>query len=256
MKILYICEKPYSGKTLAKNLVALNLSEPFEDHGHYLESDKFVIGWAYGHLFQLRKTLGVTDDAALMESELEAMRQNGSLTPDWPFEPADPVFFKDPNGLFQVLKALIHRDDVEFIVHAGDPGPDEEINIRVILRMAEADKPIYRLSLFTTREDELREKKSKLLSPISIGEENAVEGFRNMYFNFRRGNVQLHLGNMPKDQALTSEAEGLAQTLRKLTTGGCCKVCRQRGVCLDAELEQCPAFSPSENFVKRLKYWL
>ncbi len=96
MKILYICEKPYSGKTLAKNLVALNLSEPFEDHGHYLESDKFVIGWAYGHLFQLRKTLGVTDDAALMESELEAMRQNGSLTPDWPFEPADPVFFQRP----------------------------------------------------------------------------------------------------------------------------------------------------------------
>ena len=256
MKILYICEKPSAGKLLAKNMVALNLSGEFEDHDDYLESNKFIIGWSCAHLFQLRSTPGTTDNVALMESKLEALQRDGGLCPDWPFEFISPVFFSHPEDLFQVLNALIHPEDVSYIVHAGDTGPDGEIIIRIILHMAEADKPVYRMLLSTTREDELKEKMSKRLSPADIGAENAMKGFRNMYFNFRRGNVQLHLGNSPEDQAPTSTKEGLAQTLRLLTSGDCCKFCRQRDVCLDAEVELCPAFSPSERFMKTLNYWL
>ena len=126
MKILYICEKPHAGKILAKNMVALNLSGEFEDHGDYLESNKFIIGWSYAHLFQLRSVPGVTDNADLMLTKLASMQHDGGLCPDWPFESAAPVFFaysKSPKELFQVLNTLIHREDVNYIVHAGDPGP-------------------------------------------------------------------------------------------------------------------------------------
>ena len=260
MKILYICEKPHAGKILAKNMVALNLSGEFEDHGDYLESNKFIIGWSYAHLFQLRSVPGVTDNADLMLTKLASMQHDGGLCPDWPFESAAPVFFaysKSPKELFQVLNTLIHREDVNYIVHAGDPGPDFEITVRIILHMAGSDKPIWRLPRLTTTEDELKEKISKRLSPIDIGMEDAMEGFRNMYFNFRHGNHQLCLGNAPENQAPTSKEEGLAQTLRFLTSGDCCKFCKQRGVCLDTqETTLCSAFSPSERFIEMLEYWL
>lgn len=174
MKILYICEKPHAGKILAKNMVALNLSGEFEDHGDYLESNKFIIGWSCAHLFQLRSIPGTTDNAALMESRLEAMQHDGGLCPDWPFESIAPVFFSCSGDLFPVLKTLIHREDVSYIAHAGDTSPDGEIIIRVILHMAGADKPIWRLRLFGDREDELKEKMSKRLSPIDSGLENAM----------------------------------------------------------------------------------
>lgn len=260
MKILYICEKPHAGKILAKNMVALNFSGKFEDHGDYLESDKFIIAWAYAHLFQLRSVPGMTDNADLMLAKLTSMQHDGDLCPDWPFEPVPPVFFKyskRPKELFQVLKALIHREDVSYIVHAGDPGPDFEITVRIILHMADTDKPVWRMPLITTTEGELKEKMNKRLSPMDIGMENAMEGFQNMYLNFRYGNFQLHLGAAPNDQVPTSKKEGLAQTLRLLTSGNCCKFCKQRGICLDTqETTLCSAFSPSERFIKELEYWL
>lgn len=82
-----------------------------------------------------------------------------------------------------------------------------------------------------------------------------MEGFRNMYFNFRRGNIQLHLGDTLENQAPASKEEGLAETLRLLTSGDCCKFCKQHNICLDTkEATLCSAFSPSERFVGLLEY--
>lgn len=259
MKTLYICEQPYSGRKLAKNLAAINPAEEFESHSDYLESESNIIGWSCAHLFQLRRVPGMTDDANLMGTQLSVMCDKQVLCPDWPFETIDPTYFKNNGRLLPVLKTLIHRPDVDRIVHAGDVGPDGEIIIRVILHMANADKPVYRLPLLTTSADELKKRLDEGLPSIESSGDAAAQGFRNMYFNFRRGNVQLHLGDTPLDQSPTNNEEGIAKTLRTLTSGRCCSVCKQRDVCLDTGdtgVELCTAFSPNEKFMKLLRHYM
>lgn len=113
----------------------------------FLADDKYIVTWAFGHLFSL--------------ADIEEYSPN----PDgrWSMKniPCFPEKFqfqlkKDKGGnvdtgvrhQFEVIKNLCQRDDVSTIVNAGDADREGEIIIRIIVEKAGiGDKPFKRLWL-------------------------------------------------------------------------------------------------------------
>ena len=115
--------------------------------GGYLYNDKYIVTWAFGHLFSL--------------ADIEDYNPN----PDgrWTMKniPCFPREFKftlkrgrdksvDPGvrERFETIRALCGRDDVDTIVNAGDSDREGEIIIRICVEKSQiSDKPFKRLWL-------------------------------------------------------------------------------------------------------------
>ena len=139
--ILIIAEKPSLARNIASALGKMKKGDGF------LADDKYIVTWAFGHLFSL--------------ADIEEYSPN----PDgrWSMKniPCFPEKFqfglkKDKNGTvdsgvrhqFEVIKSLCQRDDVTTIVNAGDADREGEIIIRIIVEKAGiGDKPFKRLWL-------------------------------------------------------------------------------------------------------------
>ena len=139
--ILIIAEKPSLARNIASALGKMKKGDGF------LADDKYIVTWAFGHLFSL--------------ADIEDYSPN----PDgrWSMKniPCFPEKFqfglkKDKNGTvdsgvrhqFEVIKNLCQRNDVTTIVNAGDADREGEIIIRIIVEKAGiGDKPFKRLWL-------------------------------------------------------------------------------------------------------------
>ncbi len=139
--ILIIAEKPSLARNIASALGKMRKGDGF------LADDKYIVTWAFGHLFSL--------------ADIEDYSPN----PDgrWSMKniPCFPEKFqfqlkKDKNGSvdsgvrhqFEVIKGLCKRDDVTTIVNAGDADREGEIIIRIIVEKAGiGDKAFKRLWL-------------------------------------------------------------------------------------------------------------
>lgn len=145
IKKLVIAEKTSAAKSLMFGLG----SDRFDFHevkkykppnakcGYY-ESDSEIITYACGHILTLQT---IEDYMGLPASP----RQYDNL----PYIPsrfllktADNPWAKDQ---FNVLKKLINRNDVDTIVHFGDPDNEGELIIREILQSCNNTKPVKRL---------------------------------------------------------------------------------------------------------------
>ena len=146
MKRLVIAEKPSVAMSIA-GVLGVNARRD-----GYLENDAYLVSWCVGHLAELANADSYDERFAKWRKE------------DLPIIPAS-MKYKIPHEKhpqFEILKKLMHREDVSDVVNACDAGREGEQIFRNTYAMAGCTKPVLRLW-------------------ISSMEDNAIEqGFREL----------------------------------------------------------------------------
>ena len=142
MKKLIIAEKP----SLARNIAsALNVRVSKEG---YMENEKYIVSWTFGHLFKLRDVDGYVGEKRKW-SEVKL-----------PFFPEKFEFdLKNDSGIkkqYKILKNLINSKEVDEVVNAGDADREGQIIVDIIINAIKTDKKIKRLWLPEQTEETIR----------------------------------------------------------------------------------------------------
>jgi len=140
MKKLIIAEKP----SLAMNIVkALG---KFKKNDGYFENNKYIVSFAFGHLFEAKDVKDYVEVQSWDEIEL-------------PFVPRFSFKIKDDSGVqkqFKILEKLIERNDVDEIVNCGDADREGQLIIDLIIKYTKTNKRIKRLWLPEQTEESIR----------------------------------------------------------------------------------------------------
>jgi DNA topoisomerase-3 len=122
LKSLFITEKPSVAREFAN---ALNINASSKNG--YLEGDKAVITWCVGHLV----TMSYPDkyDAALKRWQLETLP---FLPKEWKYETIPAV-----KKQFDIVSALLNREDVDTIYVCTDSGREGEYIYRLVDQQAQ-----------------------------------------------------------------------------------------------------------------------
>jgi DNA topoisomerase-3 len=128
-KQLILAEKPSQAQDIAKGL-----NDNFSRNDGYLEGNRYVISWGYGHLIELE------------EPDAYDERYSKWSLEDLPIIPERFKYrvSKDGAKQFKIIKSIVGRQDVESIIISTDPGREGELIARLILMMSGNKKPIYR----------------------------------------------------------------------------------------------------------------
>lgn len=120
-KILIVAEKPAAGADIAKVVGA------GEKHNGYMEGDRYVVTWAVGHLIGLKQP---------QEHDEKYKSWNLANLPV-SFDLADSLkVLPETKYQYKVIKELIHRNDIEMLINAGDAGREGYLIQEWIYRMA------------------------------------------------------------------------------------------------------------------------
>ena len=128
-KFLVIAEKPSVAQSYAKNLSA------YKREDGYLEGESCIVSWCLGHL-----------------AEYAQPEEYDPKYEKWQFDdlPIFPVAWKlkvskDKKKQFDVLKVLMNRNDVEYLVNGCDAGREGELIFQRVYVLAGCRKPVKRL---------------------------------------------------------------------------------------------------------------
>lgn len=128
-KFLVIAEKPSVAQSYAKNLSA------YKREDGYLEGESCIVSWCLGHL-----------------AEYAQPEEYDPKYEKWQFDdlPILPEAWKlkvskDKKKQFDVLKGLINRSDVEYLVNGCDAGREGELIFQRVYVLAGCRKPVKRL---------------------------------------------------------------------------------------------------------------
>lgn len=124
-KILVIAEKPSAGRDIARILGVK------EDKGSYMENEEYIVSWAVGHLVELKDPEDIDE------------RYKQWNVADIPL-PADNGLKVKESGRaqFKVIKELIARNDIVYLINAGDAGREGLLIQSWIYRMAGNRHPV------------------------------------------------------------------------------------------------------------------
>ena len=128
-KFLVIAEKPSVAQSYAKNLSA------YKREDGYLEGESCIVSWCLGHL-----------------AEYAQPEEYDPKYEKWQFDDL-PIFpeawklkvSKDKKKQFDVLKGLMNRSDVEYLVNGCDAGREGELIFQRVYVLAGCRKPVKRL---------------------------------------------------------------------------------------------------------------
>ena len=138
---LVIAEKPSVAQNIAKVLGANN-----RNNG-YVEGNGYLISWCFGHL------------ACLADADYYDQRYAKWKKEDLPIIPSSFRFriAENKRDQFDVLKSLMHREDVTCVINACDAGREGELIFRTVYYMAGCSKPMKRLWISSMEDDAIRE---------------------------------------------------------------------------------------------------
>lgn len=137
---LIIAEKP---SVAAAYAAALDVRERKDG---YIEGGGYLISWCIGHL------VGLSEAAAYGEQYRKWSYDTLPILPkEWQYTVA-----KDKDKQFNILKELMHREDVTEVINACDAGREGELIFRFVYEIAGCTKPMKRLWLSSMEEDAIR----------------------------------------------------------------------------------------------------
>ena len=140
-KVLVIAEKPDAGRNMAKVLKCDNCKDG------YIENEKYIVTWAVGHLIGLK----------MPEEHNPALKEWKISTLPLIFDIDDSLkVLPDTKKQFEIVKKLIHRPDVDYLINAGDAGREGYLIQSWIYRYAGNRKPVKILWANSLTDEALR----------------------------------------------------------------------------------------------------
>ena len=131
MKVI-LAEKPSVAKTIASFLKANTRRDG------YFEGNGYIVTYAFGHLVSLYDM-----------KDYDKEKYSGSWKmANFPFIPADKFKFKVDDSKqkqFNIIKELLNRDDVEYVINATDNDREGELIAFLIFLLAKNKKPVKRI---------------------------------------------------------------------------------------------------------------
>lgn len=149
-KSLIIAEKPSVARNIAE---ALNIKSRKDG---FIEGNEYIVTWAFGHLLQLY-------DAKDYDKSMSSWRMER-----FPFIPEEfrykikgdghnrAAIDKGAEKQINIIKSLIHREDVHKIISATDFDREGQVISDELFIHLNVNKPIYRLLLNEWTEDEVK----------------------------------------------------------------------------------------------------
>lgn len=128
-KFLVIAEKPSVAQSYAKNLSA------YKREDGYLEGESCIVSWCLGHLAEYAQPEEYDPKYAKWQfDDLPILPETWKLKVS-----------KDKKKQFEVIKTLMNRSDVEYLVNGCDAGREGELIFQRVYDLAGCRKPVKRL---------------------------------------------------------------------------------------------------------------
>ncbi len=138
---LVIAEKPSVAQALSKALGANRRCDG------YLEGNGYIVSWCVGHLVELAEPDAYDPHYKKWSKE------------DLPIVPVEWKYNVSPSTRkqFDILKRLMHRDDVTSLICATDAGREGELIFRLVYHQCGCTKPFERLWISSMEDSAIRE---------------------------------------------------------------------------------------------------
>lgn len=144
-KILIVAEKPAAGKDIARILGVT------ESKNGYVENEQYIVTWAIGHLIGLKSP----DD-----NDEKYKKWNVEDLP-LPYDNGLKVL-DSTRAQFKVIKNLIQRDDISYLINAGDAGREGLLIQSWIYRMCGNRHPVKILWASSLTDDAIKSAMERL----------------------------------------------------------------------------------------------
>ena len=154
---LCTAEKPSVARDIAKVIGASN-----KCNGYY-EGNGYIVTWAVGHLVGLAEpeSYGFVSQSEMYSDKRDLAYAELPLIP----EKFKLITIPSTKHQFNIIKDLMHRDDVDMIIDCGDMGPEGHILQWFIREKAGCRKPVMRFCA-TSMTDEAIRKAMNNLRPV------------------------------------------------------------------------------------------
>lgn len=141
MRFLVIAEKPSVARILAKNLSA------YEEKDGYLEGPDCIVSWCVGHLVEYASPEMYSESYKTWRFE------------DLPIIPNEwmSIVSKATKEQFRILKELLHRKDLDYVVNACDAGREGELIFHRVYDLAKSSLLVKRLWISSMENEAIKD---------------------------------------------------------------------------------------------------
>ena len=139
--VLVIAEKPSVARTIATNLGAN------KNKKGYMEGNGYIVSFAFGHLCEY------VGPEAYNEAYKKWNKSDLPIIPkEW-----KTIVSKNKKEQFNILKTLLNRSDIEYVVNACDAGREGELIFHFVYEKAGSTIPVKRLWISSMEGEAIKE---------------------------------------------------------------------------------------------------